>query len=186
MPRLADAALDHGTVIGEPAEFIPVPHTDSVTSTINYRVPPELASDILAFDGSVTISRTMGELSAALNKDGIEITETRVDAARFSVLLARIADKTISGKIAKEVFEAMWAEGLDADAIIEAKGLKVITDTGAIEKTIDEVMAANPKQLAANRIVLEQESVQAIAIVHDRCSGRGDRKADDVTHPPLH
>ncbi|HEY5758366.1 MAG TPA: Asp-tRNA(Asn)/Glu-tRNA(Gln) amidotransferase subunit GatB [Steroidobacter sp.] len=91
---------------------------------------------------------TMGELSAALNKDGIEITETRVDAARFSVLLARIADKTISGKIAKEVFEAMWADGSDADAIIEAKGLKVITDTGAIEKTIDEVMAANPKQLA--------------------------------------
>jgi aspartyl-tRNA(Asn)/glutamyl-tRNA(Gln) amidotransferase subunit B len=94
---------------------------------------------------------TMGELSAALNKDGIEITETRVDAARFSGLLARIADKTISGKIAKEVFEAMWADGADADAIIEAKGLKVITDTGAIEKTIDEVMAANPKQLADYR-----------------------------------
>lgn len=94
---------------------------------------------------------TMGELSAALNKDGIEITETRIDAARFAGLLARIADKTISGKIAKEVFESMWADGLDADAIIEAKGLKVITDTGAIEKTIDEVMAANPKQLADYR-----------------------------------
>jgi aspartyl-tRNA(Asn)/glutamyl-tRNA(Gln) amidotransferase subunit B len=94
---------------------------------------------------------TMGELSAALNKDGVEITATRVDAERFAGLLARIADKTISGKIAKEVFEAMWADGSDADAIIEAKGLKVITDTGAIEKTIDEVMAANPKQLADYR-----------------------------------
>jgi aspartyl-tRNA(Asn)/glutamyl-tRNA(Gln) amidotransferase subunit B len=94
---------------------------------------------------------TMGELSAALNKDGIEVTESKIDAARLAGLLARIADATISGKIAKEVFESMWAEGKDADAIIEAKGLKQITDTGAIEKTIDEVMAANPKQLADYR-----------------------------------
>ena len=94
---------------------------------------------------------TMGELSAALNKDGIEITQTRIDAERLAGLLARIADETISGKIAKEVFESMWADGKDADAIIEAKGLKQITDTGAIEKTIDEVMAANPKQLADYR-----------------------------------
>ena len=62
--------------------------------------------------------------------------------------LKRIADQTISGKIAKEVFEAMWGSGADADAIIEEKGLKQITDTGAIEKAIDEVMAKNPGQLA--------------------------------------
>ncbi len=66
-------------------------------------------------------------------------------------LLARIVDNTISGKIAKDVFEAMWAEGKDADAIIESKGLKQITDTGAIEKAIDEVMAKNPGQLADYR-----------------------------------
>ena len=70
---------------------------------------------------------------------------------RLAGLLARIVDETISGKIAKEVFEQMWAEGKDADAIIEAKGLKQITDSGAIEKMIDEVMAANPKQLADYR-----------------------------------
>ena len=93
----------------------------------------------------------MGELSGALNKDGIEITQSRIDAQRLAGLLARIVDETISGKIAKEVFEQMWAEGKDADAIIEAKGLKQITDTGAIEKMIDEVMAANPKQLADYR-----------------------------------
>ena len=93
----------------------------------------------------------MGELSGALNKDGIEITETRIDAKRLAGLLARIVDETISGKIAKEVFEAMWAEQKDADSIIEARGLKQITDTGAIEKVIDEVMAANPKQLAEYR-----------------------------------
>jgi aspartyl-tRNA(Asn)/glutamyl-tRNA(Gln) amidotransferase subunit B len=93
----------------------------------------------------------MGELSGALNKDGIEITETRIDAKRLAGLLARIVDETISGKLAKEVFEAMWTEQKDADSIIEARGLKQITDTGAIEKVIDEVMAANPKQLAEYR-----------------------------------
>jgi aspartyl-tRNA(Asn)/glutamyl-tRNA(Gln) amidotransferase subunit B len=93
----------------------------------------------------------MGDLAAALNKDGLDISQSRIDAPRLAGLLARIVDETISGKIAKEVFEQMWAEGKDADAIIEAKGLKQITDTGAIEKVIDEVMAANPKQLADYR-----------------------------------
>jgi aspartyl-tRNA(Asn)/glutamyl-tRNA(Gln) amidotransferase subunit B len=93
----------------------------------------------------------MVELSGALNKEGLEITESRIDAHRLAGLLARIVDQTISGKIAKEVFEQMWTEGKDADVIIEAKGLKQITDTSAIEKVIDEVMAANPKQLADYR-----------------------------------
>ncbi|HEU4485089.1 MAG TPA: Asp-tRNA(Asn)/Glu-tRNA(Gln) amidotransferase subunit GatB, partial [Povalibacter sp.] len=86
----------------------------------------------------------MGDLSGALNRDGIEVTESRIGADRLAGLLRRIVDETISGKIAKEVFEAMWAEGQDADVIIEAKGLKQITDTGAIEKVIDDIMAANP------------------------------------------
>jgi aspartyl-tRNA(Asn)/glutamyl-tRNA(Gln) amidotransferase subunit B len=92
-----------------------------------------------------------GSLAAALNEHNLEITESRIDAARLAGLLGRIADNTISGKIAKDVFEAMWAEGKDADAIIESKGLKQITDTGAIEKAIDEVMAKNPGQLADYR-----------------------------------
>jgi aspartyl-tRNA(Asn)/glutamyl-tRNA(Gln) amidotransferase subunit B len=92
-----------------------------------------------------------GSLAAALNEHNLEITESRIDAARLAGLLARIMDNTISGKIAKDVFEAMWAEGKDADAIIESKGLKQITDTGAIEKAIDEVMAKNPGQLADYR-----------------------------------
>ena len=92
-----------------------------------------------------------GSLAAALNEHNLEITESRIDARRFAGLLARIVDNTISGKIAKDVFEAMWAEGKDADAIIESKGLKQITDTGAIEKAIDEVMAKNPGQLADYR-----------------------------------
>ena len=93
----------------------------------------------------------MGELSSALNRDGAEIGGSRVLPEALSSLLARIVDQTISGKIAKEVFEAMWSEGKSADAIIEAKGLKQITDSGAIEGVIDGVIAANPKQLADYR-----------------------------------
>jgi aspartyl-tRNA(Asn)/glutamyl-tRNA(Gln) amidotransferase subunit B len=92
-----------------------------------------------------------GSLAAALNEHNLEIGESRIGAAALAALLGRIADNTISGKIAKDVFEAMWAEGKDADAIIESKGLKQITDTGAIEKAIDEVMAKNPGQLADYR-----------------------------------
>jgi aspartyl-tRNA(Asn)/glutamyl-tRNA(Gln) amidotransferase subunit B len=93
----------------------------------------------------------MGELSSALNRDNVDIAVSRVTPARLSGLLLRIVDQTISGKIAKEVFEAMWSEGQPADAIIEAKGLKQITDSGAIEGVIDAVMAANPKQLSDYR-----------------------------------
>jgi len=93
----------------------------------------------------------MGELSGALNRDGLEIEASKVDVARLTGLLKRIVDNTISGKIAKEVFEAMWNEGKEADAVIAEKGLKQITDAGAIESAIDAVIAANPSQLADYR-----------------------------------
>jgi aspartyl-tRNA(Asn)/glutamyl-tRNA(Gln) amidotransferase subunit B len=93
----------------------------------------------------------MGELSGALNKDGLEVGQSRVAAPALAQLLARIGDDTISGKIAKEVFEAMWAEGKGADEIIDARGLRQITDTSAIESAIEEVMAKNPQQLADYR-----------------------------------
>jgi len=93
----------------------------------------------------------MGELSSALNRDNIDIAASRVSPVALAALLARIVDATISGKIAKDVFEAMWAGGQAADEIIESKGLKQITDAGAINGVIDAVMAANPKQLADYR-----------------------------------
>jgi aspartyl-tRNA(Asn)/glutamyl-tRNA(Gln) amidotransferase subunit B len=93
----------------------------------------------------------MGELSSALNRDNVEIDHSRVNPMAIIGLLQRIVDATISGKIAKEVFEAMWSEGKSADAIIEAKGLRQITDSGALEGVIDAVIAANPKQLADYR-----------------------------------
>jgi len=93
----------------------------------------------------------MGDLSGALNKDALDIAQSRVSADALAGLLARIQDNTISGKIAKEVFEAMWSDGKGADEIIEAKGLRQITDTSAIESAIDDVMAKNPGQLADYR-----------------------------------
>ena len=93
----------------------------------------------------------MGELSGALNRDGLEVAQSRVAAPTLAGLLARIGDNTISGKIAKEVFEAMWAEGRGADQIIDARGLRQITDTSSIEQAIDDVMARNPQQLAEYR-----------------------------------
>src|SRR3954465_1167911 len=81
-----------------------------------------------------------GSLAAALNEHNLEITESRIDAARLAGLLQRIADNTISGKIAKDVFEAMWAEGKDADAIIESKGLRQIPDTAPTDKAIHEAL----------------------------------------------
>ncbi|VVE63719.1 glutamyl-tRNA amidotransferase [Pandoraea captiosa] len=93
----------------------------------------------------------MGELSSMLNREDLTIDASPVSSAQLAGLLARIADNTISNKIAKEVFQLMWEERATddgaADRIIEAKGLKQITDTGAIEKTIDEVLAANAKSV---------------------------------------
>ena len=88
----------------------------------------------------------MVELSGALNKAGKEITESPVSATQLGGLITRIHDHTISGKIAKEVFEAMWNGEGDADAIIETKGLKQITDAGVIETVIDEIISQNPAQ----------------------------------------
>ena len=102
-------------------------------------------------DAKLAANWVMGDFSAALNKDGLEVSASRLGAAQLGGLLSRIADNTISGKLAKEVFEVMWADGSDADAVIEARGLKQITDTGAIGKVIDEIVAANPRQLAEYR-----------------------------------
>jgi len=88
-------------------------------------------------------------MAGALNKDGISIDDSPVSADMLAGMLVRVMDDTISGKIAKQVFEAMWKGEGSADEIIEAKGLKQITDTGAIEALVDEVLANNPSQVEA-------------------------------------
>ena len=102
-------------------------------------------------DAKLSANWVMGEFSGALNKDNLELSESKVSAEALGQLLSRIKDNTISGKIAKEVFEAMWAGEGDADSIIDSKGLKQITDTGAIEAIIDEIMANNAGQVEQYR-----------------------------------
>ncbi|QRX84037.1 Asp-tRNA(Asn)/Glu-tRNA(Gln) amidotransferase subunit GatB [Glaciimonas sp. PAMC28666] len=93
----------------------------------------------------------MGDVSSTLHREGVDISEAPVNAIQFALLLQRIADGTISNKIAKEVFAAMWdakaPQDTLADEIIESKGLKQISDSGALEKIIDEVLAANAKSV---------------------------------------
>jgi aspartyl-tRNA(Asn)/glutamyl-tRNA(Gln) amidotransferase subunit B len=93
-----------------------------------------------------------GELFAALNKENLEIDATPISSSQLGKLITRITDQTISGKIAKVIFEALWnKEDTDVDVIIEKRGLKQVSDTKAIEKMIDDIIAANPQQLADYR-----------------------------------
>ena len=98
-----------------------------------------------------------GELAATLNKAEVEIQDSPVTAELLAGILIRISDDTISGTAAKKVFEAVWAGEGDADTVIEAKGLKQITDTGAIEKIIDDIIANNEKQVEGYRAAPEEK-----------------------------
>jgi len=89
----------------------------------------------------------MGEMSRRLNAGEVGIENASVSAAQLAAMIGRIADNTISNSAAKQVFDALWTEGGEVDAIIEAKGLKQMNDTGALEAIIDEVLAANPKNV---------------------------------------
>jgi aspartyl-tRNA(Asn)/glutamyl-tRNA(Gln) amidotransferase subunit B len=93
----------------------------------------------------------MGELSGRLNREGLEIADSPIPAQRLAGLLARVADATVSGKIAKDVFDAMWSAAGSADEIIDARGLRQISDTGALEALVAGVLEANPAQVAEYR-----------------------------------
>ncbi len=111
----------------------------------------ERAAAATSATAQLTANWIIGELSAALNRDGLEIDASRIAAGELAGLLDRLADGTISGKIAKEVFEAMWSGEGDADQIIQQRGLEQITDSSAIEAVVDEVIAAHPGQAAEFR-----------------------------------
>ena len=101
----------------------------------------ESVAGVTSADPQQAANWITGELLARLNKDGIDISDSRIAAADLAGLLDRVADHTISGKIAKEVFEAMWNGEGSADEIIDAHGLRQITDTSAIEGIVDAVIA---------------------------------------------
>jgi len=99
-------------------------------------------------DGKLAANWVMGELFAALNAAGLEIAASPVSAAQLGGLVDRVADNTLSRRIAKEVFEIMFESGGEADAIIDAQGLKQVSDSGAIEAVVDQIIADNPDKVA--------------------------------------
>ena len=111
-----------------------------------------------------------------MNRDDLDIGRSPVGANALGALLRRIADGTISGKIAKEVFDAMWrkeAEGESAaDAIIESRGLKQISDSGAIEKMVDVVLTANAKQVEDYRAGKEKAFNSLVGQVMKAAKGK--------------
>jgi aspartyl-tRNA(Asn)/glutamyl-tRNA(Gln) amidotransferase subunit B len=127
-----------------------VPLTDAVQLTVSRGLARYFESTVQApvgvhLSGKTAANWILGEITARLNRDGIEIEQAPVRPNEFAQLLARFQDNTISGSIAKDVLDAMWNGeiGGDADAIIAAKGLRQISDSGAIESIVDDVLAAS-------------------------------------------
>ena len=108
----------------------------------------ETVLDKSGASAKLVCSWVSGELFSRLNKEGADLADSPVDADRFSGLIARIHDNTISGKIGKEILDKMWSGNDAADAIIDKEGLRQISDSSEIEKMIDDVIAANPDQVA--------------------------------------
>ncbi|HEY1474333.1 MAG TPA: Asp-tRNA(Asn)/Glu-tRNA(Gln) amidotransferase subunit GatB [Pseudolabrys sp.] len=99
-------------------------------------------------DAKAAANWVINELFGRLNKEGKDIASSPVDAAQLGAILDLIADRTISGKIAKDLFEIVWSEGGDPRTIVEQRGMKQVTDVAAIEKTVDEIIANNPDKVA--------------------------------------
>ena len=99
-------------------------------------------------DGKLAANWVINEFFARLNKEGLDVTSSPVSAAQLGGIVDLIGKGDISGKIAKDLFEIVWAEGGDPAQIVEARGMKQVTDLGAIEKVVDEIIAANPDQVA--------------------------------------
>jgi aspartyl-tRNA(Asn)/glutamyl-tRNA(Gln) amidotransferase subunit B len=143
MPELPDAKRqrfvdEYGLTFAAATSLTALPALARIfETTVQAGVDPRLAENWI-----------LGEFSAATNRADIDPDDAPVSGPQLGALLRRIEDGTISGKIAKDVFDAMWAEGSDADAIISAKGLRQISDAGAIEKIVDDVLAANPAIVA--------------------------------------
>ena len=166
-PDLLPVVLDKAFVEAARAELPELPAAKRARFERDYELSPydagvltaerELADyyeavvKALGGEAKLAANWVMGELAAALNKDGLGIGAAKIGAPALAGLLRRIVDGTVSGKLAKDVFEAMWNGEGEADAVIEKRGLKQITDSSAIAAEIDKVIAANPSQLADYR-----------------------------------
>ena len=128
----------------------------------------------LSGDSKLAANWVSQDLQALLNKHSWELSDSPIQAERLATLIQRIKDNTISGKIAKTVFEAMLDDNSDVDAIIEAKGLKQVTDSGALESLVDQVIANNPDQVRQYR----DGKVQVIGFLVGQCMQLSKGKAN--------
>jgi len=99
-------------------------------------------------DSKLAANWVINELFGRLNKEGHDISASPVSAAQLAAIIDLIGEGTISGKIAKDLFEIVWQEGGDPRALVEERGMKQVTDLGAIEKVVDDIIAANPDKVA--------------------------------------
>ena len=129
----------------------------------------------------------MGEVSRRLNAGETGIEQSKVSSAQLAGLIVRIADGTISNAAGRQVFEALWnAEGQEADAIIEARGLKQMNDTGALERIIDEVVAANPDNVAQFRAGKDKAFNALVGQIMKASKGKANpQQATDLLHARL-
>ncbi len=132
----------------------------------------EVVVEAVGGEPKLAANWVMGDLGGALNKAGLDITTAPVSAAQLGGMLRRISDGTISGKIAKQVFEALWEGAVDADRVIEESGLRQITDSGAIESIIDRALAANPTQLEQYRAGKDKLFGFFVGQVMKACQGK--------------
>ncbi len=132
----------------------------------------EVVVEAVGGEPKLAANWVMGDLGGALNKAGLDITGAPVSAVQLGGMLRRISDGTISGKIAKQVFEALWEGADDADRVIEESGLRQITDSGAIESIIDRALAANPAQLEQYRAGKDKLFGFFVGQVMKACQGK--------------
>ena len=124
-------------------------------------------------DAKLAANWIIGELSASLNREEKTIEDSPVSATQLAGVIARIGDGTISNKIAKSVFEALWSgDGKTADEVIETKGLKQISDVGAIEKIVDDVLAKSAAQIADYKSGKEKALMSIVGMVMKASQGK--------------
>lgn len=166
-PDLPPLVIDDAFIEAVAATMPELPTKRRARFETDYKLPPADAAALCAdrqtadyfeavlegqkFEPRLAANWMQGELFGRMNKEDVVLADVPVTAAQLGKLIERVNDGTLSGKLGKQVFDALWAGDKDVDSIIEAKGLKQITDTGAIETMIDEVIAANPSQLAEYR-----------------------------------
>jgi aspartyl-tRNA(Asn)/glutamyl-tRNA(Gln) amidotransferase subunit B len=170
-PDLVDLSISEAW-IAEVAKTIPeLPLEKRERFVREYEIPPydagvlttsrdlaDFYEEVVELCGKPKIASNwvMGDFLAYLNENKLEVSESPVEPGALADMINRIDDGTISGKIAKEVFEAMWKSGKSPETIIEEKGLKQMVDTGELERVVDEVLKANPKQIEQYKAGKEQ------------------------------